>query len=87
MSICIQIQDQHYQKWLFIIYDSKIWYQPHKSLVLDGWMGGWMDGWMDGYFEADLIRRVESLVKVCCQQSKIVWHWMDGWVGGWVDGW
>ena len=58
MSICVQILDQPYQIWLFIIYELKIWHQPHKKYV-PRWMGGGMEGWMEGNFEADLIRRVE----------------------------
>ena len=35
-------------KMAFLIYEVKIWYQPHKFYGT-GWMDGWMDGWLDAW--------------------------------------
>ena len=44
MSIYVQILDQPSKNDFFIIYEEKIWCQPHKKLVLDGGMSGWVGG-------------------------------------------
>ena len=60
MNICVvKFEVENYEHWrlntrsalskiaFIIICEVKIWYQPHKSLVLDGWMDGLMGGWVD----------------------------------------